>query len=282
VAIKDKPRFLLGLIEREKPRRICVFCNLGSTAEELARRLDVNGLRSECIADSQTTGRAGPLQEKRKSEDFYALVLTDEGAQSVSSDPTRGLFSLVVNYDIPLEPDFFVKRLEMLDRADASAKVVSMVCDRYVYGLTAVEHYIEAKLDARPIDPSLLAARDLSEGMVFGRSRDIDRRRHGESRGFASGHSRDASTRDDRSPEIRRSIAEATGGSIDMGGNAIKQPVVRQASRQKSRGTALSGRGTEGRRGGKAKEPIVPENGRSVRRPPTGEAVANPYDLPME
>ena len=55
-----------------------------------------------------------------------------------------------------------------------------MVCDRYVYGLTAVEHYIEAKLDVRPIDTSLLAARDLSEGMVFGRSRDMDRHRHGE------------------------------------------------------------------------------------------------------
>lgn len=304
MTVEDKPRFLLGLIEREKPKRICVFCNLGSTAEEIARRLEVNGLSSEHLSDSLASDRARHLLEKVNSGECFALVLTDSGAQSFASDPFNGPFSLVVNYDIPLEPDFFVKRLGMLDRSDVSAKVVSMVCDRYVYGLTAVEHYIEAKLDARPIDPSLLAARDLSEGMVFGRPQDPDRQRldvirdrrtrnrdekakrndarNRDPGGLSVGRFRDIYPRDDRSPDIRRSIAEATGGSIDMRETGTKRPALPQGGRQNPRGAASNGGTREGKRIGQSREAMAPGNGRPLRRPPAGEAVANPYDLPIE
>ena len=111
VAVEDKPRFLRADRARKTSANLRFF-NLASTAEEIARRLDVNGLRSECISDSPTMSRASPLQEKMKSERFFALVLTDEGAQSSANELTRGRFSLVVNYDIPLGPNFFVKRLE--------------------------------------------------------------------------------------------------------------------------------------------------------------------------
>jgi ATP-dependent RNA helicase RhlB len=128
---ESKLKFLLGLIEREKPARVCVFSNLKETAREVARRLEINGLDSDYILGALSPDRKLVMLEKVKSVDRACLVLTDQGAEGLE----KGVFPLIVNYDIPLEPELFVKRLEMLDRSAAAAKVVSLACERYMYGL---------------------------------------------------------------------------------------------------------------------------------------------------
>ncbi|MDA8427142.1 MAG: hypothetical protein M0Z80_13525 [Treponema sp.] len=303
---EEKPRFLLGLMERERPQRLCVFCNLSSTAEETARRLRAKGLRSEYVPESCASDRAGLVLERVKTGDCLALVLTDEGARNLAGRGFEALFPLIVNFDIPLEPEYFVKRLELLDRSVAAAKVVSMVCDRYVYGLSAVEHYIDAKLDARPVDASLLAAKDLDEepradrsepdrprgrdgrdgrGASGPRGRDgatgRDDSRGRDRRGPTSRQSRPAAQRDDRSPDIRRSIAEATGGSLDIKSREEK-PAVEKGDSRAPRSKAHGSRGVEGKRSRESGGGNAGERGGSKRRPSGREESGNPYALPME
>ena len=294
VPVEAKFKFLLNLIKQEKPDKLCVFCNLRSTAEEVARRLEANGQRSDYILGALAQERKTAILDRVRSGDLSVLVLTDEGAQGLAP----GVFSHVINYDIPLEPEFFVKRLEMIDRGSASAKVLNMVCDRYVYGLTAVEQYIDAKLDALPAEPSQYEAVDLSEGMSFGppgRSSDqgrselrasrpaeprADRRREGgsrvESRGRPEGRAQAGRARDDRSPDIRRSIAEATGGSMDIDGieTGQRRNTAERQPMHRGRGDHRSRAQNEGRR------PHDGENG--PRRRDEESRAGNPYDLPME
>ena len=160
VPVEAKLKFLLGLIGRERPVRLCVFCNLKDTASDVTRRLAMNGIASDSVFASLSPERKFALIEKFRAGDCTCLVLSDEGADGL----TPGVFPLIVNYDIPLEPELFVKRLEMLDRSDPNAKVVSLACDRYIYGLPAVEQYIDAKLEALPAADSMLEAVDRSEG----------------------------------------------------------------------------------------------------------------------
>jgi ATP-dependent RNA helicase RhlB len=227
VPAEAKLKFLLGLLDREKPSRLCVFCNIKDTASEVSRRLAANGISTDSILGSLLPERKFALIEKFRAGDCTCLVLTDEGAEGLSP----GVFPLIVNYDFPLEPEFFVKRLEMLDRSDPVAKVVSLACDRYIAGLPAVEQYIDAKLDALPADESMLSAIDKSEGMgkerrPRGEAYPRDARRGAAQRREAyprDPHSRDVYPRDDtrregRSPDIRKSISEATGGALDMSG----------------------------------------------------------------
>jgi ATP-dependent RNA helicase RhlB len=224
VPVESKVKFLLGLIVREKPVRLCVFCNLKDTASDLTRRLAANGIASDTIFGPLSPERKFALIEKFRAGDSTCLVLSDEGADGL----TPGVFPLVVNYDIPLEPELFVKRLEMLDRSDPGAKVVSLACDRYIYGLPAVEQYIDAKLDLLPAEESMLSAVDRSEARGGERrqrenSYPRDARR-------AQPQKRDANRREDTrredtrrndyprsGPDIRKSISEATGGALEMG-----------------------------------------------------------------
>ena len=59
VPAESKLKFLLGLIAREKPARLCVFCNIRDTANEVTRRLAANGISTDSIL--------GPLLPERNS-----------------------------------------------------------------------------------------------------------------------------------------------------------------------------------------------------------------------
>lgn len=313
VASDSKLRFLLGYIARAKPSRFCVFCNLRDTAEDLARRLEINGIASDYLLGALAVERKLAVLEKVESGRCSALILTDKGAEGLP----QGRFPLVVNYDLPLEPEYFVKRLEMLDRAADGAKVASIACDRYIYGLSAVESYIDAKLDATDADESLMAPEDKSAGMSvdprgaarYDRPRDErgrqERREPGyggrEDRARRDGGRREG-RREDRGPDIRRSIAEATGGSLDVGGEiAPERP--RERPRERGRpegGKPASGQGpggsrdprredrkqASGQRPGGARDNRSPnrgDKGNRGDRGSTGErASTNPYELPME
>jgi ATP-dependent RNA helicase RhlB len=336
VASDSKLRFLLGYIASAKPSRFCVFCNLRDTAEELAKRLEINGIASDYLLGALAVERKLAVLEKVESGRCAALILTDKGAEGLP----QGRFPLVVNYDLPLEPEYFVKRLEMLDRAADGAKVTSIACDRYIYGLSAVESYIDAKLDATDADESLMAPEDKSAGMTMDprsaarddrprddrprddrprddRPRDDrgrqERREPGyggrEDRARRDGGRRDV-RREDRGPDIRRSISEATGGSLDVGGETAPE-------RPRERGRPEGGKQTSGQRQGGSRDDRredrsrgpEPRGARDNRSPNRGDksnrgdrsnhgdrapsrerdrgrtgerSSTNPYELPME
>jgi ATP-dependent RNA helicase RhlB len=301
---ESKVKFILGLIARESPQRICLFCNLKDTATEVARRLEANGLAADCLVGPLPVERKLILLEKTKSQDGSFLVLTDQGAEGLEP----GVFPLVVNYDIPLEPEFFVKRLEMLDRSAPGAKVVSLACDRYIYGLPAVESYIDAKLEALPVDESLLSAEDKSAGMRFDQQqrrdanqrdayprqggrresgpRDstprgrggqprVDRQPSGRGSARRDESRRDAnrfgdSPREGRSPDIRKSISEATGGALDMSGNAPmpsspQRPEPQRGGSRRDGNRPQGGQGRQEKRGSPKRQDKAQGSGRGER-----------------
>ena len=322
IASDRKLRFLLGLLARRRPARTCVFCNLKSGAEELALRLRYNGVEADYILGSLPADRKAAILADLEAEEGSVLVLTDEGAAGLKG----GSFPLVVNYDIPLDPELYVRRLEMLDRSAASSGIVNLACDRYVYGLPAVEQYIDASLDAKPVDDSLLRAEDKSADLAFERPRfdreaprgaphvgrlvaaDASRaagsaggegeRRHapeggrgpgsgqprGEARGDARGEGRGDGRgrggqrrggrdddyrqgREDRSPDIRRKIAEATGGSLDMESPSLQGEPAREAGPRQQPGReprqgGQAGKGGRGHGGGRGQDGARAQGGR--------------------
>ncbi len=286
VPVEAKLKFLLGLIGRERPVRLCVFCNLKDTASDVTRRLAMNGIASDSVFASLSPERKFALIEKFRAGDCTCLVLSDEGADGL----TPGVFPLIVNYDIPLEPELFVKRLEMLDRSDPNAKVVSLACDRYIYGLPAVEQYIDAKLEALPAADSMLEAVDRSEG------KGAERRPRGDAYPRDARRSppqrRESLSRDPRtSPDIRKSISEATGGALGISG---PPPAA-----NKDTGLENSRRGSgrpQSQRTPAQRQPAARPSSRPPARPSVDKAdpsqrghgmskaglPGNPYDMPME
>jgi len=200
----DKIGFILQLLAERENRHLCVFCNLKSTAAELSARMAINGVAADYIAGNlnpdrknqivtkaltwtgqrrppepevdeptadasliaaaaMTASVAAPGPASRFAADSFVLVLTDEGAKGLG----RPEFTTVVNYDLPLEPEFYFERLNFLKREDAAARLYNLVCERYMYGLPAIERMIDASLSVVPLDPQSVLPEDLSAGKTI-------------------------------------------------------------------------------------------------------------------
>jgi len=80
ISTEEKLRFLLGILARERPTAVCVFCNLKGSAEELSLRLDYNGVESDYLLGALAQERKLEILSRLKEEAGGVLVLTDEGS----------------------------------------------------------------------------------------------------------------------------------------------------------------------------------------------------------
>ncbi len=189
MAESEKIRYILGLLSSGQADRVCVFCNLKTTVQELGIRLGMNNVENDYITGNLNPDRKNQIVSKALAAPRFALVLTDDGAKGL----VRPEFSTVINYDIPLEPEFYFERLNFLKRDDPEAKVHNLVCERYVYGIPAIERTIDASLAVQRLTDVESLPADLSAGKTIELPE----------RGFR-GHDRSRGDRDDRQARPER------------------------------------------------------------------------------
>jgi ATP-dependent RNA helicase RhlB len=73
------------------------------------------------------------------------LVATDVASRGLHIEGV----SIVVNYDIPQDPEDYVHRIGRTARAGAAGKAISLACEEYVMALEAIEAFIGHKI---PVD----------------------------------------------------------------------------------------------------------------------------------
>jgi ATP-dependent RNA helicase RhlB len=268
VGSHEKLSLLLGLLERERPESCLIFCNQKFMVEELARRLKVNGFDCEFIMGDLPQAKRLEVIERLKAGKIRLLVATDVAARGLDVEALE----LVVNYDVPEDAESYVHRIGRTARAGKAGKAITLACERFVYGLYAIEKYLGSKIPVMPFDESLLLA-DRSSGLRFSRDRGGEGRsrdsRQG-ARGFGSGRSgayAGGRPSTGRPGEARRSPPHQD--ERRPTGNATRQP-PRDDQRRPV--------GGEGQRQGVGQRP--PQNG---QRPPQrqGNAVQRQSSAPV-
>ena len=126
---------LLGVLQRDKPENALIFTNTKHMAVEVAKRLELNGYPCEYIMGDLPQQQRLKVIEGVKNKQIRFLVATDVAARGLHIDD----LSMVVNYDLPSDPESYVHRIGRTARAGKSGKAISLACDRFVYGLEAIE-----------------------------------------------------------------------------------------------------------------------------------------------
>ncbi len=180
VSASEKLRLLLGLLAAENPSNALIFTNMKHTAVEVAERLRHNGYTVEYIMGDLTQQKRLTIINQIKDGTLRFLVATDVAARGLHINDLE----LVVNYDLPENPEGYVHRIGRTARAGKRGKAVSLACERFVFGLEAIEAFIGFKIPVRPVTDDLIAE-DASRGLRFGsrsrggRDRERDGRDHG-------------------------------------------------------------------------------------------------------
>jgi len=142
VSRQEKPGLLLGIMAREKPERTMIFTNTKAEAEKVAKLLEHHGVRARGITGNLEQARRLKLMEEFKSGDLPVMVATDVASRGLHIDAV----SLVVNWDLPQDPEDYVHRIGRTARAGAAGKAISLADESGALNLEAIENLIGYKI----------------------------------------------------------------------------------------------------------------------------------------
>jgi ATP-dependent RNA helicase RhlB len=153
VGSHEKPGLLIGLLRREPWDRIMVFVNTKAEAERLERLLTANGFSAAAITGDLRQEKRLKILSSFKAGTVPILVATDVASRGLHIKDV----SVVVNYDLPQDPEDYVHRIGRTARAGASGKAVTFACEEYVFSLPDIEEAIKQKIPVVPVTDELVA-----------------------------------------------------------------------------------------------------------------------------
>ena len=151
VPSEDKMPLLLGILAREQPESVIIFCNTKRYTEIVAKRLRLNGHDCEFIIGDMPQPKRLKVINEVKQGKIKILAATDVAARGLDIE---GL-SMVINYDLPVEAENYVHRIGRTARAGKTGRAVTLASEQDVYELPAIERYIGKKI------PSEIAVQEL-------------------------------------------------------------------------------------------------------------------------
>jgi ATP-dependent RNA helicase RhlB len=162
VSSDEKMKLLIGILTKEKPESVLVFCNTKRACEVVSKRLLLNGIQSEFIIGDLPQTKRQQVLDAFKAGKVSCLVATDVAARGIDVCD----LSMVVNYDLPNEAENYVHRIGRTARAGKTGKAYTFCSEQDVYNLPAIERYIEMQIPAKVADPDRMAE-DKSAGVYI-------------------------------------------------------------------------------------------------------------------
>jgi ATP-dependent RNA helicase RhlB len=137
-----KPNLLLGLLKRETWNCLLIFANTRTGVEMLTSKLRSNGYAAVGITGTVHQKKRLRIMQNFKVGAVKILVATDVASRGIHVED----IDLVINYDIPQDPEDYVHRIGRTGRVGKSGKAIMLACETYVYHLEAVENFIGEKI----------------------------------------------------------------------------------------------------------------------------------------
>jgi len=142
VGTNEKINLLLGLLKFQNPVNVLIFTNTKQDAVRVAARLAGNGYECDYIIGDLPQKKRTKIIDSIKSGKLKYLVATDVAARGLHIND----LDLVINYDIPEDFENYVHRIGRTARAGKSGMAATFACEKFVYGLEAIESFIKMKI----------------------------------------------------------------------------------------------------------------------------------------
>jgi ATP-dependent RNA helicase RhlE len=124
VSRENKHKLLVQLLNENNDGLVLIFSRTKHGADRIARNLARDGIRAEAIHGDKSQGARERALDAFREGTSRVLVATDIAARGID---VKGI-ALVVNYDLPDEPESYVHRIGRTARAGAEGKAISF-CD---------------------------------------------------------------------------------------------------------------------------------------------------------
>ena len=134
---RSKVEVLSRVLDIDPPRLAVVFCNTKRLVDEVTEGLLARGYAADRLHGDMTQQMRERVLARFRESTIEILVVTDVAARGLDVDD----IDLVVNYEIPHDPEDYVHRIGRTGRAGRSGRAVSFVFGRDIYRLQTIEKY---------------------------------------------------------------------------------------------------------------------------------------------
>jgi ATP-independent RNA helicase DbpA len=122
----QKANALLWLLRQNQPESAIVFCNLKATVAELARALIRAEVSAAALHGDLEQNDRDRVMAKFRNHSTRVLVATDVAARGLDIEK----LDLVINYDLPAQPEIYVHRIGRTGRAGQRGLAISLALPR--------------------------------------------------------------------------------------------------------------------------------------------------------
>lgn len=140
---EEKLPYLIQYIESVDYDPIIVFTNTKQFVEILVKNLNYHSIPSQGLSSVVNQNKRIRILDQFKERSFRVLVATDVASRGLHIDDV----ALVVNFDIPQDPETYVHRIGRTARAGASGNSLSISSEMDYEELMKLERYLKYKIN---------------------------------------------------------------------------------------------------------------------------------------
>lgn len=150
----EKPKYLLSLLNKIQPSQGIIFSNFKRNIPKIEKFLIENSYKTQGISSSLNQNQRQRVMNKFKEGEVQILVATDVAARGLD---IKGV-DLVINFELPDDPENYVHRIGRTGRAGEKGKAYSLVSDRDVMALSRIEDFVGNKMEIGWLEDSELVS----------------------------------------------------------------------------------------------------------------------------
>jgi ATP-dependent RNA helicase DeaD len=140
---KAKVEVMCRLIDMYDLKLLLVFCNTKRKVDEIVEDLQIRGYQAEGLHGDLRQAQRNNVMSKFRAGTTSILVATDVAARGIDVDDVDA----VINFDIPLDEEYYVHRIGRTGRAGKSGRAFSLVGRDEKYRFREIQSYTKVKVE---------------------------------------------------------------------------------------------------------------------------------------
>jgi ATP-dependent RNA helicase DeaD len=138
-----KMEVMCRLIDFYQLKLVLVFCNQKKRVDEVVEELNLRGYGAEGLHGDMRQQARNQVMGKFRGGAASILVATDVAARGIDVDNVDA----VINFDIPLDEEYYVHRIGRTGRAGKSGKAFTLVVGAERYRLRDIQQYTKVTIN---------------------------------------------------------------------------------------------------------------------------------------
>ena len=146
--VKSWERFegLCRILSFHRPELALIFCQTKRDVDELHIQLHERGYKAEALHGDYSQHQRDQVMQKFRNHELDLLIATDLAARGIDSK-----LDMVVNYNVPENPETYVHRIGRTGRAGREGLAITFVSQEDYRQLYAIEKLIKIRLQYRDL-----------------------------------------------------------------------------------------------------------------------------------